>query len=52
MTDVGGISGNNFGDRLVKSTQEFVKLVTKTSSKIREPKTYDGVINNPIYGNR
>lgn len=51
--DLGGISGKNpLEDELVRSAYEFAKSVTKTSSKIREPKTYNEAINDPIYGNR
>lgn len=32
--------------------REFAKSVIETSSKVREPKTYDEVVNNPIHGNR
>ena len=39
-------------ERLVKLAQEFAKLVTKTSSKVQKPKTYNEAINDPIHGNR
>lgn len=31
--------------------QEFAKSVTKTSSKVREPKTYNEAINNAFHEN-
>lgn len=51
-TDLGGISGKNPSDGLVKPTRELAKSVTKTSSKVREPKTYDEAVNDPINRNR
>ena len=50
--DLGGTSGKNLADELVRPVQELTKLVTKTSSKVREPKTYDKTINDLIYGNK
>ena len=51
-TDLGGTIGENSSDGLVNLVYlEFAKLVTKTSSKLREPKTYDEASNNPIHGN-
>ena len=35
----------------VQSMQEFAKSVIETSSKMREPKTYDEAINSPMYSN-
>lgn len=32
--------------------RKFVKLVTEINSKVREPKTYDEAVNDPIYGNK
>lgn len=52
-TDLGGTSGKNpLGDGLVNPAREFAKSVTKTSSKVREPKTYDEAINDLIHGNK
>ena len=51
-TDLGGTSGENTSDGLVRPAQELAKSVTETSSKVREPKTYDEAINDPIKGNR
>ena len=51
-TDLGGTSGKNPADGLVGPTRELAKSVTKTSSKVQEPKTYDEAINDPIHGNR
>ena len=51
-TDPGGTSGKNPSDGLVKPVQKLVKSVTETTSKVREPKTYDEAVNNPINGNR
>lgn len=39
-------------DELVRPTYKFAKLVTKINSKVQEPKTYNKVINDLIYGNR
>ena len=38
--------------RLVRPAYEVVKSVTKTSSKVREPKIYDKVIDNFIHEKR
>ena len=52
-TDLGETTGKNPSDRLVRPAQlKFAKSVTETSNKVREPKTYDETINNPIHGNR
>ena len=51
-TDPDGTSGKNPLDGLVRPAQELAKSVTETSSKVREPKTYDEAVNNPINGNR
>lgn len=52
-TDLGRASGKNLlGDGLIRPAYEFAKSVTKTSSKVREPKIYDEAINNLIYGNK
>ena len=37
---------------LVRPPQELAKSVTETFNKVQEPKTYDEIIHNPIYGNR
>lgn len=51
--DLGGTSSkNSLGDGLVRPAYEFAKSVTETSSKVREFKTYDEAINDPIHGNR
>ena len=50
--DLGGISGKNPADGLVRFAQELAKSVTETNSKMREPKTYDEAINNPVHRNR
>lgn len=39
-------------DRLVRPAHKFAKSVTKTNSKIQEPKIYDKAIHNLIHGNR
>lgn len=46
------LSGMQPWEGLVRPAQEFAKSVTETSSKVREPKTYDKAINDPISGNR
>ena len=51
-TDRGGISGKNPSDGLVRPARKLAKSVTETNSKVREPKTYNEAINNPIHGNR
>lgn len=45
-------SGNNLANGLVTLAQEFAKSVTKTSSKVQKPKTYDKAINNLIHKNK
>lgn len=45
--DQGMTSGKNPPKGLVKPAREFAKSVIKTSSKVREPKTYNEVLNNP-----
>lgn len=49
--DQGGIIGKSLV-RLVRPMHKFAKLVTKTSSKVCEPKTYNEAVNDPILGNR
>ena len=51
-TDLGGTSGKNSAEGLVRPARELAKSMTETSSKVREPKTYDEAINNPVHGNR
>lgn len=51
-TDLDGITGKNLSNRLVRLVQNIFKAVTDTSNKVRESKTYDETINNPIPGNR
>ena len=52
-TDLGRTLGKNLlGDKLVRPVYKFVKLVTETSSKVQEPKTYDEAINDLIHENR
>ena len=52
-TDKSGTSGENPPvEGLVRLAQEFAKSVSKTSSKVRECKSYDEIINDPIHGNR
>ena len=51
-TNPGRTSGKNSIDGLVRPAQELSKSVTKTCSKVREPETYNEVINDPIHGNR
>lgn len=50
--DLGGISGENLSDGLIRPTQKLAKSVIKSSSKVHELKTYDKAINNLINGNR
>lgn len=52
-TDLDEISNKNpLREKLIRLIYKFVKLVTKISSKMRKPKTYNEIINNLIYGNR
>lgn len=44
--------GRNPSDGLIRSIRELVKSVTKISSKLHKPKTFDEVIKNPINGSR
>ena len=50
--DLGGTSGKNPADGLVRPMQELAKSVTETNSKMREPKIYVEAINNLVHGNR
>lgn len=51
--DLGGILGKNLlRKQLVKPIYKFAKSVTKTSSKVWEPKTYNEAINDFIHNNR
>lgn len=47
----GKISGENSSNRWVQPAWELVKSVTQTNSKMREPKTYNDVINNLLHRN-
>lgn len=50
-TDLGRTSSKNpMGDGLVSPAHKFPKLVTKTSSKVQEPKIFDEAINDYIHG--
>ena len=52
-TDLDKTIGDNPSDRLVRLMYfEFAKLVTKTSSKLQESKTYNKTINKLVHGNR
>lgn len=51
-TDVGGTSGENPSEGLVRPARECAKSVTETSSKVREPKIYDEAIHDSVHGNR
>lgn len=42
----------NLLDRLIKLAEELIKSVIKTKDKMREPQTYDEVVNNLINRNR
>lgn len=51
-TDLSRISGENpLRDKLVKSVYKFIKLISETNSRMREPRTYNEVINNLIHKN-
>ena len=51
--NLGGILGKNSPtEELRKPTQELAKSVTETSSKIREPKTYNEAINDYVNKNK
>lgn len=45
-------SKNYLKNNLIKPIHKFIKLNTKTNSKIQELKTYNKVINNFIYKNK
>lgn len=51
-TDLGGTIGKIPSERLIRPARKVAKLVTKTSSKVQEPKTYNETINNLVHGNR
>ena len=51
-TNLGETSGKNLANRLVRPARELAKSLTETSSKVREPWTYDKAINDPVHGNR
>ena len=49
--DLGGILGENLSvEELVKPALKFAESVIETSSKVREPKTYNKAISNLIHG--
>ena len=51
-TNLGWTIGENLSDGLVRPVHfEFAKSVTETSSKMREPKTYNKAINDLVYEN-
>lgn len=51
-TDRGRETKNESLNELVRPAHKFAKSWTETSSKVREPLTYNKVINNSVYGNR
>lgn len=51
-TDLSGTISENPVDKLVRLMQKLAKSVTEISSKIRQPKIYDEVINNSVHGKR
>lgn len=52
-TDLSETTGENLLDGIIRSTYtEFVKSVTETSSKVRQPKTYNEAISNSVYRNK
>ena len=53
-TDLVATTGENppVIDGLVKPAYEVAKSITKTSSKVQEPKTYNKARDNLIHGNR
>ena len=51
-TDLDGTFDKNPADGLIRPMRELAKFVTKTSSKVREPKTYDKTINDIFQGNK
>lgn len=52
-TDLGKTLGKNFlGKGLIKLVYKFIKLVTKTNSKVCKPMIYDKAINDLIPKNR
>ena len=50
-TNLGSTLGKNPLDGLVKPVPELAKSVNETSGKVREPKIYNKVVNNPINRN-
>ena len=46
------ISKSLLRDRLIRFLYKFAKSVIETSNKVREPKTYNKIINHPIHANR
>lgn len=52
-TDLDGIPDKNpWGNRLVRLAYKFTKSVTKTGSKMHEPKIYNKAVNDSIYMNK
>ena len=50
--NLGSTSGKNpLAEGLIRPAQKFAKSRTKTSSKVQKHKTYNKIINNPIYEN-
>lgn len=47
-----GTLSKNLLNKLVKPAQKLIKWVTKISSKMREPKIYNKIVNNLINRNR
>lgn len=43
---------NSLRDRLVRLVPKFAKLITETSSKMQELKTYNETIKDSFYGNK
>ena len=46
------INKNYLRNKLIRLTYKFTKSVTKSSTKVRDLKTYNKVISDLIYGNR
>lgn len=51
-TDLGKTSGGNPSYTLVRPVQVLIKLITETSSKVCESKTFDETVNNSINRNK
>lgn len=50
--DLGETLSKNFSNGLIKPMQELIKSVTKISSKVHKPKTYNEAVNNLINRNK